>query len=139
MNTNVVVLGGRLAKDPETKEFDNGNKVANMFMISNSVFYDKNKEKQEKSVAIEVSAFGGQANFAAYLKKGDPITVTAKLEERSYEKDGVKIKVHYLVASNIESNGGKRSNDEESKSTDNEENSKPAENSSEEYSDDVPF
>ena len=139
MNINKVIISGRLAKDPEIKTLSNDNKVANMFMISNRVWYNKDKEKQEASVGIELNAFGGQANFAEYLNKGDFLIVEGRLEERTWETDdGNKRKAYSINVSNIDSPSTKKKDSGDS------DNQKPesndTESSKEEYNDnDVPF
>jgi single-strand DNA-binding protein len=71
---NKVILVGRLGKDPEVRNFDNGSIVAN-FTVATSESY-KDKTTGEKKEITE-------------CHKGDMVYIEGKLRTRSWEKEGV--------------------------------------------------
>ncbi|GCC51088.1 single-stranded DNA-binding protein [Chryseotalea sanaruensis] len=89
---NKVILIGRLGKDPEIRNFDNGGMIANFTMATSEVYKDKTTgEKKEITDWHNVVArIPQQADIIQkYVKKGDMLYVEGKLRTRSWEKDGV--------------------------------------------------
>ena len=85
---NIVILTGRLTRDPETRYTPN--KVARC-AITVAVRDGKSKDGDPVSQFIDCVAWRQTAEFIdEYFKKGDPITLHGKLVKRSYEKDGQK-------------------------------------------------
>lgn len=91
MNTNKVILAGRLGKDPETKQVGE-NTVTNFSLATNRRWKNKEGEKQEATDWHNIVIWGGQAKVAQdYLKKGSECLVVGELRTRSYDdKDGIK-------------------------------------------------
>jgi single-strand DNA-binding protein len=88
---NKVILIGRLGKDPEVRNFENGNSVANFSLATTEVYRDKTtNEKKEITEWHNISLWGRLAEIAAkYLHKGEMVYIEGKLRTRSWEKDGV--------------------------------------------------
>ena len=89
---NKVILVGRLGKDPEIKNFDNGGKIANFTMATSETYKDRTTgEKKEITDWHNVTArIPQQADvLAKYVRKGDMLYVEGKLRTRSWEKDGI--------------------------------------------------
>ena len=88
---NKVILIGRLGKDPEVRNFENKNSVANFSLATTEVYRDKTtNEKKEITEWHNISLWGRLAEIAAkYLHKGDMVYIEGKLRTRSWEKDGV--------------------------------------------------
>jgi len=87
MNTNVVVLTGRLTKDVELKYTQSGKAVTNFTLAVDDGFGDKKKAYFFNCVLWEK----GAETLANYTHKGSKIAVTGKLSSRNYEaNDGSK-------------------------------------------------
>lgn len=109
---NIVILGGGVGKDVEVRYLPSGTAVANISLATNSVRYDKDHVKQEKTEWHDVVCFGKLAeNAGKYITKGSQITVQGELQHRSW--DGTDGKRHYkteIVARNVEFMSLKRGN-----------------------------
>lgn len=83
---NQVVLVGRLTKDVEVKESENGKSYANMTLAIPRSF--KNMDGEYETDFVECSLFKGIAeNTSEYCHKGDIVGVKGRLQNNSYEKD----------------------------------------------------
>lgn len=81
---NQVVIVGRLTKDPEVKELEDGKKVSNMTLAVQRSF--KNEEGVYEADFINVNLWNGIAqNTAEYCKKGDIVGVKGRLQTSTYE------------------------------------------------------
>ncbi len=86
---NQVVMVGRLTKDPEVIETENGNKVSNIAIAVPRSF--KNEEGVYETDFIEVTMWNGIAeNTAAYCHKGDIVGVKGRIQSRTVEADDEK-------------------------------------------------
>lgn len=88
---NKVILIGRLGKDPEVRNFDNGGMVANFTMATSETYKDRTTgEKKEITDWHNVVARNqGAEIIQKYVRKGDMLYVEGKLRTRSWEKDGI--------------------------------------------------
>jgi single-strand DNA-binding protein len=83
---NKVIVLGNLTADPEMRALPSGQPVANFTIATNRVFYDKNREKQERVEFHNIVAFGRIAEIAhQYLKKGSLALIEGRLQTRSWE------------------------------------------------------
>lgn len=100
MLSNMVMLEGRLTRDPEIRTTPNGNKVATFTVAVNG---RKTKDGQEESSFIECSAWMGSADFLEkYFRKGSPISLTGRLQQRRWkDKDGNNRNTLGVVAEEI--------------------------------------
>jgi single-strand DNA-binding protein len=91
---NLVVLVGRLGKDPEVKYMPSGDPVANFSLATSESWKDKTSgEKKERTEWHNITAFGKLAEICAqYLKKGSQVYIQGKLRTDKYEKNG---QTHY--------------------------------------------
>ena len=82
---NKVMINGRLIREPETQEMDNGNFRCVVF-IANDVYQGQNKE----TGFYRVNAWGKVGRVVAeHCRTGTEIFVTGRLEYRAYEgRDG---------------------------------------------------
>jgi len=107
---NVVILIGRLTRDPELRYIPGtGTPVATFTLaVDKEVSKEKKKEIESKGQPtadfINIIAWGKQAeNCANYLKKGRLAAVSGRLQSRSYEgRDGIKRYVTEVVAARVE-------------------------------------
>ena len=83
---NQVVLVGRLTKDLEVKELEDGKKVTNLTLAIPRSF--KNAEGEYETDFIDCSLWNSIAeNTAEYCKKGDIVGVKGRLQSSSFEKE----------------------------------------------------
>ena len=75
MNENLYIQAGRLTRDPESTNLNNGGIVVNFGMASNRGWTDRQtNETREEVTFCEWEAYGRQAEtIMQYLKKGMPI------------------------------------------------------------------
>ncbi len=142
---NIITLIGRVGKDPETKTFDSGNKIAQFSLATSEKWKDKSTgEKKERTQwhQIKVQGDGLVGVIESYVSKGDMLAVTGTLEYREWaDKDGQKrISAEIVVGLKgaIELLGGKqseRSNDEHEKPK----SSAPQKTFAHDLEDDIPF
>lgn len=119
---NLVVLYGRLTKDPELRYSQSG--TANTFTTI-AVDRGLSKEKRQEAEAagqptadfISIKAFGKTAEILAnYFHKGNRIAVEGKIATGSYEKNGARVyttdvivnRVHFIESA--KENGGDGNN-----------------------------
>lgn len=100
---NKVILVGRLGKDPEVRNLENGATVANFTMATSESYKDKTTgEKKEVTEWHNIVLWRGLAEIAAkYLHKGDMIYVEGKLRTRSWEKEGVTRYTTEVIGDNM--------------------------------------
>lgn len=95
---NVVVLIGRLTRDPDVRTTQNGTAVARFSIAIDSGFGD-NKRTDFPSIVC----FGKTAEICEkYLSKGSQVGVTGRLQTGSYEKDGTKVYTTDVIADRVE-------------------------------------
>jgi len=102
MDLNRATLIGRLTRDPELRTTPNGKNVASFGLATGRVWFDGAGNKQEKTEFHNCVLWGKLADIAKqYLVKGKQIYLEGRIENRNWEKDGVK---HYrteIVADNL--------------------------------------
>lgn len=125
VNLNVVIVSGRLVRDPELKALPSGTSICNFSLATNHV-YTKDGERKESVEYHNVVLFGKQAdNTARFLKKGSEALVEGRLQTRSWEKDGVK---HYrteIIGDSIQFGSKQSSQNDDDQDDDEEEAPKP--------------
>jgi single-strand DNA-binding protein len=87
---NKVILLGRLGRDPETRNFQNGGKVVNLRLATSERYKDKSGEMQERTEWHSVAIFNEKLGEIAekYLRKGSEVYLEGQIETRSYDKNG---------------------------------------------------
>lgn len=88
---NKVQLIGKLGKDPEIRNFNNGGSVANFSIATSESWKDKaSGERKERTEWHRISILNPALVSIAerYLRKGDSVYIEGQLETRKYEKDG---------------------------------------------------
>src|SRR5688572_31477085 len=100
---NKVILVGRLGKDPEVRNLDNGATVANFTMATSESYKDKTTgEKKEITEWHNIVLWRGLAEISQkYLHKGDMVYIEGKLRTRSWEKEGVTRYTTEIIADNM--------------------------------------
>jgi single-strand DNA-binding protein len=91
---NIVMLRGNLARDPELRVVNTGDKQTSVvnFTVAVSREFKKANGTQDKVTSfIQCEAWdSGAETIASSLKKGDLVMVEGSLRNDSWEKDGVK-------------------------------------------------
>jgi len=98
---NIILLTGRLTKDPELAMSKDSEKYYCKFTLA----VDRGKDKDGNQITDfpRITAFGKQAeNMPKYLEKGCLIAVLAELRTSKYEKDGQTQYSEDLIANKIE-------------------------------------
>lgn len=107
MSVNKVILLGNVCEDPRIKVFNNGGKVAQFTLATNSRAYKAKdgKEIPEKAefhnLVVSVSGLVDVAE--KYVKRGNKLYVEGELRSRTYEDgDGVKRFITEIVVRSFE-------------------------------------
>jgi|TARA_R110000824_G_C15190344_1_gene674678 single-strand DNA-binding protein len=88
---NKVTLIGRLGKDVELRQTQNGDSIANLSLATSKKWKDKKSgESQEKTEWHRIAMFGKLADIANnYLNKGSLVYIEGELQTRKWQdKDG---------------------------------------------------
>ncbi|RMH32113.1 MAG: single-stranded DNA-binding protein [Nitrospirae bacterium] len=99
MACNVVILQGRLTRDPEVRYTTNGTPVSGFTVAVDG--YKKGDEARTEF--IDVTVFGKQAETAGqYLTKGQEVLVTGRLQLQRWEtQDGSRRSKLQVIANRI--------------------------------------
>jgi single-strand DNA-binding protein len=82
---NVVILVGRLTRDPELRYLPSGSSVAQLSMAVNRSFKNRDGAWQKVVSYLDIEVWGRQAEMAAeHLKKGSSILVNGELEQQRW-------------------------------------------------------
>lgn len=109
---NQTVIVGRIVKDPEVKELENGKKVSNITLAVPRSY--KNKDGEYETDFIDCTLWGSVAeNTAEYCRKGDMVGVKGRVETDTYEKDGQTHKSMNIVAEKLTFLSNKKINENE--------------------------
>jgi len=87
MSLNQCNFIGNLGADPETRSFQNGNKVTNLRLAISEKWKDRDSgERKEKTQWVSVAVFGPLADIAEnYLRKGSKVYVSGKFTTRKWQ------------------------------------------------------
>ena len=98
--TNLVILTGRIARDPETRETKGGTSVTGITVVTDrpardkdgKTYKDENGFTAKDSEFHRVTCFNGLGtNVAKFCTKGQLVTVEGRIQYTSWDdKDGVK-------------------------------------------------
>ena len=113
MSVNKIMLLGRLGKDPEVT--DVGEYKVCKFSLATSSKY----KKQETTTWHNIVAWGKTGEIIAeYHKKGDQIWIEGRVDNRTYEKDGVKKYISEVIVDKFSFVGSKQSDNGAGKTAD---------------------
>lgn len=93
---NLVYISGRLVKDPELKEAQNGT-----VFLGNAIAVNRDKDTAD---FIDIVAFDKTATLInQYFSKGDRIGVRGKLQKRSYQNNnGQNVYVTEVIVNEVD-------------------------------------
>ena len=105
---NHVVIMGRMVRDPELRQLDNGTSVTSFSVAVERNYVDKTTNERQADF-LNVVARRQTADFVCkYFHQGDMIALEGSLQSRKYtDKDGNNRIAIEIVASNISFCGGK--------------------------------
>ena len=105
---NHVVIMGRMVRDPELRQLDNGTSVTSFSVAVERNYVDKTTNERQADF-LNVVAWRQTADFVCkYFHQGDMIAIEGSLQSREYtDKDGNNRIAIEIVASNISFCGGK--------------------------------
>lgn len=105
---NHVVIMGRMVRDPELRQLDNGTSVTSFSVAVERNYVDKTTNERQADF-LNVVAWRQTADFVCkYFHQGDMIALEGSLQSRKYtDKDGNNRIATEIVASNISFCGGK--------------------------------
>jgi len=110
---NKVQLIGRMGKDPEIRNMQGDETVANVSLATSENWKDKNGEKQEKTEWHNLVFYRRLAEVVGeHLKKGALIYIEGKITTEKYQKDGEDRYVTKIVVSEMKMLGGNRTDGE---------------------------
>lgn len=99
---NQVVILGNLTRDPELRQTPAGQSVTQMSLALNRSYKNTQGEWEEATDYIDVVTWGSLAEQVAQsLTKGGRALVMGRLQNRSWEKDGVKQYKTEVLASDV--------------------------------------
>lgn len=101
-NTNIVLIEGRLTRDPSYSKTSNGKSICKFSIANNRYYYAGNAPRSEVSFFDFVS-WGRLADKAAInLSKGRHVLITGEIRQNTYtSKSGEKKQKVYIVALEI--------------------------------------
>lgn len=84
---NKVIILGRLGKDPEVRNFQNGGRVVNLRLATSERYKDRDGNMQERTEWHSVAIFNEKLGEIAerYLKKGSEVYIEGQLETRKWQ------------------------------------------------------
>jgi single-strand DNA-binding protein len=84
---NKVIILGRLGKDPEVRNFQNGGRVVNLRIATSERYKDRDGNPQERTEWHSVAIFNEKLGEIAerYLKKGSEVYIEGQLETRKWQ------------------------------------------------------
>lgn len=98
---NQTVIVGRLVKEPELRETENGNKVTNITLAVPRSYKNMNGEYETDFISC-VLWKGIAENTVEYVKKGDLLGIKGRIQSRTIETEYDNIKqVVELVAEKV--------------------------------------
>ncbi len=96
---NQATVSGRLGRDPELKQSKSGTAVLSFSMASNSW---NSATSQEVATWHKVVVFGKSAEgLGKFLAKGAKVFVTGRIDNSTYEKEGVKRTSSKIIAHQV--------------------------------------
>ncbi len=132
---NKVILMGNLTRDVEVRTTASGQSVANFSLAVSRSWRGQDGQQQDQTSFINCVAWGKVGEIIAqYVKKGAPLLVSGRLDQRSYEdKDGNKRQAVEVVVEDFNFVGGRNDSDSASSGA----NSAPSNSQSRNKSQDV--
>lgn len=113
MSVNKAIIVGRLGADPEIRFTQSGAGVTNFNVATDSVWKDKEGQKQTRTEWHRIVVWGPQAEVCQkYLAKGREVYIEGEIQTRSWEdKEGQKRWTTEIRARDVKFLGGRGDQD----------------------------
>lgn len=100
---NRVFLIGNVGRDPDVRELNSGQRVANFSLATNERWTDSQGNRQERTEWHRIVVFGRLADLVGrYIRKGRRVWVEGRLQTRQYtDRDGQDRYVTEIIAQQI--------------------------------------
>jgi len=87
---NKAIILGRLGRDPEVRNFQNGGKVVNLRIATSERYKDREGNQQERTEWHAVAIFNERLGEVAekYLRKGSEVYIEGQIETRKWQDQG---------------------------------------------------
>ena len=109
---NHITLMGRLTRDPEVRSTNGGQSVTSFSLAVSRGWRDKQGNPQEAVSFINCVAWGnGGETIAKYVSKGEQLLIGGRLDQRTYDKDGVTMYAYEVYVESFNFVGSKQSDD----------------------------
>ena len=115
---NKAIILGRLGRDPEVRNFQNGGKVVNLRSATSERYKDREGNQQERTEWHAVAIFNERLGEVAekYLRKGSEVYIEGKIKTRKWQdKDGQDRYTTEIRADLMKMLGGKQEGDSPSR------------------------
>ncbi len=114
-NLNKVLLIGNLTRDPELRTLPSGMAVCSFGLAINRNFTDREGNRREETVFVDIESFGKQAEtISRYMNKGRGIFVEGRLKLDQWETPaGEKRSKLRVVLENFQFVGGRGDDDDQ--------------------------
>lgn len=101
---NLVILVGRLTRDPTLRYTSGGQPVADLSLATGRTYMSKTGERKEEVCYVDIVVWGKQAEAASeYLKKGSSVLIEGRLQLDTWEtKEGEKRSRMRVQASRVQ-------------------------------------
>ena len=101
---NVIIITGRLGKDPEQVDTKSGTPMCKFSLATDDGYGDNKRTNWHR-----VKVFGKTAEHCmTYLTKGRMVQVVGRIEYDKYDKNGVTVYTTDVMANTVEFIGGKQ-------------------------------
>lgn len=111
---NLIILMGRLAKDPNIR-YSRSNEPFAVASFSVATMKAYRKEGEPDAVFVPCVAFGKTAEtIEKYFKKGTQVVIQGKWDTNIYTKDGKKTYQHQVLVDKFEFCGSRKDNAQDS-------------------------
>lgn len=81
-----AIIAGNATRDPELRTTPNGAQVCSFSLAVNRVFRGSDGNQQEQTSFIDCVVWGKPGEtIAQYIKKGSPLLVSGRIEQRSWD------------------------------------------------------
>jgi single-strand DNA-binding protein len=110
-SVNKVIIVGNLGRDPETRTFPSGDRVANVTIATTDKWKDKTSGEMKEHTEWHRVVFNGRlAEIAGeYLRKGSQVYIEGSIRTRKYQdKEGVERQISEIRADQMQMLGSRQ-------------------------------
>jgi len=132
---NKVEIEGNLTRDAESK-YTNAGKCIASFSIAYNDDYKKGDEWVKQVSYFDVTVLGKEAETTGALRKGAHVSLTGKLKQDRWEKDGKTNSKVYIVAFEVYAETAKEGHSEAPRPAPAQ---SPASTAGDDFTDNIPF